>query len=44
VNLVLSAAPRSMVVERAVSHYNIFRNDKRLSCPCHCRLWMTACL
>jgi hypothetical protein len=31
VNLVLSAAPHSMVVERAVSHYNIFRNDKRLS-------------
>jgi len=31
VNLVLSAAPLSMVVERAVSQYNIFRNDKRLS-------------
>jgi len=31
INLVLSAAPHSMVVERAVSHYNIFRNDKRLS-------------
>jgi len=31
VNLVLSAAPHSMVVERAVSHYNIFRNDKRLA-------------
>jgi hypothetical protein len=31
VNLVLSAAPHSMVVERAVSHYNMFRNDKRLS-------------
>lgn len=31
VNLVLSAAPHSMVVERAVSHYNIFRNDRRLS-------------
>jgi hypothetical protein len=31
VNLVLSAAPHSMVVKRAVSHYNIFRNDKRLS-------------
>jgi len=27
--LLLSA--HSMVVERAVSHYNIFRNDKRLS-------------
>jgi len=31
VNLVLSAAVHSMVVERAVSHYNIFRNDKQLS-------------
>jgi len=32
VNLVLAAVdPHSMVVERAVSHYNIFRNDKRLS-------------
>jgi hypothetical protein len=26
----LSAAPYSMAVERAVSHYIIFRNDKRL--------------
>jgi len=31
VNLVLSAAAHFIVVERAVSHYNIFRNDKRLS-------------
>jgi len=31
VNLVLSAAAHSMVVERAVSHYNILRTDKRLS-------------
>jgi len=31
VNLVLSAAPHFVVVERAVSHYNISRTDKRLS-------------
>jgi len=31
VTLVLSAVPHSMVVERAVSNYNIFRNDKRLA-------------
>ena len=33
INLVLTAIPHSMVVERTVSHshYNILRNDKRLS-------------
>jgi len=31
VNLVLSAAPHFVVVERAVSHYNISRTYKRLS-------------
>ena len=34
INLVLTATRHSMVVERTVSHYNIFRNDKRLSMLC----------
>jgi len=31
VNLVLSAASHSLVVEQTASHSNIFRNDKQLS-------------
>ena len=33
INLDLTATPHSMVVERTVSHYKIFLNDKRLSMP-----------
>ena len=33
INLDLTATLHSMVVERTVSHYKIFRNDKRLSMP-----------